>query len=383
MIPLGRRRRALPLCLTLCLCLLSGLHGAVTASRPAGSAPIAPAVKAISSLPAEMALRVVDFLGSPAYKPLILTPAPAARSAAAPALDPAAAEAVVRRSLGASAAALPAAAERWAELELKAGPLLSDAQTQAALSQASLWTRQRLSPDLRAALDQKMRRLAEALSAEARTADAAAVPAGPEDRSSFARRMSRLGKPPAAEPADACAPIDLEKAVQASGLQGKIAEIKEHAQGVMTIYDFLALEPRPGRGYILGLTKDEAGHRDTYQMIGDLINFTTWDAAYRGLFGRQYPPMERFMEAITRSGLPIMMLVPKDYDKHPQAKHTRAEIDWFLAAPGERMKNVYFVFGGYDLFSEARYRADFGSLPPAERKQAMARALSAHVKSSR
>jgi hypothetical protein len=284
----------------------------------------------------------------------------------------------VRQSLEAAPPDLPAVAARWAELRIKADALIPDAQVQAAFAQAAAWTRQRLTPESRSALDQKMRRMAEALAVAPGTEAAAAVPAAAPDPASFARRAARLAKPSAAFER-----LDLDIAVKASGLQDRIAEIKEHSAGVMTIYELLAMKPSLSRGYILGLSKNEAAHKDTYQLIGDLINFTTWEPAYRGFFGRQYPPMELFMQAVTQSGQPIVMLVPQDYNNHPQAKHTSAEIDWFLADPQARMKNVYFVFGGYDMLSESRYRSDFGALPPTERKQALAAALSEHIKSAR
>lgn len=77
-----------------------------------------------------------------------------------------------------------------------------------------------------------------------------------------------------------------------------------------------------------------------------------WTDGYEemGLKKRVRTPghVEEYMTKITASGKPVVFLVPPDIMRHQGI--TRAELDWLLAHP-QRLKNVHFVFGAYDLLS--------------------------------
>lgn len=176
-------------------------------------------------------------------------------------------------------------------------------------------------------------------------------------------------------------PIDLERSIQASGMAPHVSELKKHSKGVMTAYDFLKMTGQLRSGYILGL----AGAQDTFNVFAEVSGLKPWSVSYRE-FGIPWSEPDHtriFMENITRSRQPIVFLVPNDYDTHPRAKLTRDEMAWLLAAPAERMANVIFVFGAYDLISSADYAAHYASKEPAQRRKEQVEALRALQRTGR
>ena len=350
------------------LCARPAFCGAAARITPAGSAySIETVGQAICTLPAPLQVRVVDFLQSPIYKSLDLSPTPEVKPTIAltlgSAIDPAAVRAAVQKSLAATPEEMPVAAQRWAELQLKTASLLPDERLRQTLAETARWARRQLQPEQQAELDKKMRQLAAALDPRI-SAGADAIefvaPDGTET-GNFAHRNARLKKP--SYGTTRFQKISLLRSIKASGLEGRIQDIRTHAQAVLTIYDFLREHPTMPPGYLLGLST----FRNASPLVAGMTGLKTWETTYRELFGRTMEgPMHEFMGFITRSGRPIVILVPNDYAGHSNAKRTRDEIDWLLAEPKERMKNVYFVFGAYDMLpvkdDAARSAADRGQI---------------------
>lgn len=218
-----------------------------------------------------------------------------------------------------------------------------------------------LRPELRTELDAKMRGMAAALGSTK------------AESSEGTDAIQKGAQTPSLQP------IDIKGSIEASGIAPHVEEIRKHSKGVMTAYDFLSMMGKLHSGYILGV----AGAQDTFNVFSEMSGLKPWSVSYRE-FGIPWSEPEHtriFMENITRTERPIVFLVPNEYSTHPRAKLTRDEMDWLLAAPQERMKNVYFVFGAYDLISDADYAAHYKSKEYSQRKEAQIAALKALQKS--
>lgn len=130
-----------------------------------------------------------------------------------------------------------------------------------------------------------------------------------------------------------------------SGLSDEqLGMISHHSKAgrPLGIDEFLATVPLERNGYILGTT---GGH--TYDAAAKATGLTHYQEVYGELYGKiRVDATDQFMDFLTRSGDPILFLVPDDALTHPQAKMTKEELEWLFAHP-DRMKDVYFVFGAY------------------------------------
>ena len=127
--------------------------------------------------------------------------------------------------------------------------------------------------------------------------------------------------------------------------------IRRHSKGgrPMGMDEFLATVPLERNGYILGTT---GGH--IYDAAAEATGLTHYQEVYGELYGKiRVDATDQFMDSLTRSGDPIVFLVPDRALTHPEAKMTKEELEWLFAHP-ERMKDVYFVFGAYNVAGAGR-----------------------------
>jgi len=127
----------------------------------------------------------------------------------------------------------------------------------------------------------------------------------------------------------------------------QVESMRSHSRGFMTAYDFLKAASFGGRGTTIGVTDN----LDQYTALTRAAGMTHWKIPYRKWFGGIHSPRPaQFMDRLTAADGPIYMFLPPmilDEEAYP---NTLAELQWLLAHPG-RMKDVRFVFGGYELFS--------------------------------
>lgn len=112
---------------------------------------------------------------------------------------------------------------------------------------------------------------------------------------------------------------------------------------------------KPNEPYILGLT----AFMEATPVFASYLKGKEWPEAYQEL---RLPPAsvnetDKFMDKIARSGKPIVFFVPPNlYTYKPNPKDglfsgiTKQEMEWLMSHP-ERCKNVYLVFGAYDMLN--------------------------------
>lgn len=139
----------------------------------------------------------------------------------------------------------------------------------------------------------------------------------------------------------------MEEMFEAAGLGGQLDHFRAHAGHVETIYEYAGVHRSIGSGYMLAPDRFR-GVSEFYPARGGIAH---WSEGYREHRLLTYGPNHtaNYLEAITATGKPIIFLVPPNV--LTKQGITRDEMLWFLAHP-EKMKNVRFVFGAYDVFSE-------------------------------
>ena len=114
------------------------------------------------------------------------------------------------------------------------------------------------------------------------------------------------------------------------------------------------------RGNALGVQvlRDEAPHIYHYDAACAAFNLRScMEFEYYFNIGgtgsaQTYVPLQ--MQRIVDDPVPSVFFVPPKLMTHPDAHMTRAEMQWFLAAP-DRARNSYFVLGLYDLQPDPRF----------------------------
>ena len=148
-------------------------------------------------------------------------------------------------------------------------------------------------------------------------------------------------------------PTDMNAAVKASDLtQDQLNIMLLNSRGFQAAEEFAANPLRDSgkasrdglHGYLLGLGmfQDLASFRAAY--ASGMRPFV--DGYEHAFHATQEAQTERYLDFITASGEPVTFLVPPHAMTSSLGHVTQGEFKWLFAHP-ERMKNVTFVFGGY------------------------------------
>ncbi|HOW43196.1 MAG TPA: DnaJ domain-containing protein [Candidatus Omnitrophota bacterium] len=162
-------------------------------------------------------------------------------------------------------------------------------------------------------------------------------------------------------------PVDFEREVQLSGLSAaQIAAMRAKSAGVISIYDYLEnlASFRNRDGEALGITTYHS--QDDYSALALAGDLKEWMSEYDRRYGDREDHTTRYLNEITSEGRPIVFFVPEAVlgdSKVEQGSVTSHEMQWFLDHP-EQMKNVYFVFGAYQLIRDSDYQSLFHDARP-------------------
>lgn len=138
----------------------------------------------------------------------------------------------------------------------------------------------------------------------------------------------------------------LEDSVHRSGLTESQSQlIQQHSAGLMNFKDFLPFWTT-AQGYLLGLS------HIMYNAVASPRGLLHWADGYpkHRIYPKAIDRTEKYMNAITSTNEVIVFLVPTALMTRESI--TQEEMNWLLVQPQERMRNVIFVFGAYDFFSE-------------------------------
>ena len=140
-------------------------------------------------------------------------------------------------------------------------------------------------------------------------------------------------------------PKGLEYYLEKSGLgNDQIRLLKDKGAGILTVNEFLDRRKdiiKDG-GISIGLSGD------LYKGISEASGLSSWDSVYLKLWGDFEEKTDEFMEHITSSNKPVVFFIPADLLTHRERGITKKEFEWLLKDEA-KLKNVYFVFGLYDL----------------------------------
>lgn len=146
-------------------------------------------------------------------------------------------------------------------------------------------------------------------------------------------------------------PRPLSEELARTGLSSdQIGALTKHSRGFMTVQDFLRSAPVPaGSGVAaLGVTDN----LDQYTALVRAAGLVHWKTLYRKWLGSiRNPRADEFMTHVTGADRPVVMFLPPKILEPENYPFTSEELRWLLAHP-ERMKNVQFVLGAYEMFSK-------------------------------
>ncbi len=143
-------------------------------------------------------------------------------------------------------------------------------------------------------------------------------------------------------------PKSLTQALASSDVNAAtLATLKNHSAGVVGLKELFQRHDLKD-AFVLGLS----GLRWQYNIIVEYMHFLGWQRAY---YEVEIDPLREgnmtptFMERLTALDHPIVFLVPNATHSYGKGDSvTLNEFHWLLQHP-DRMKNVTFVFGAYDL----------------------------------
>ncbi|MDH5533813.1 MAG: hypothetical protein OEX81_05315 [Candidatus Pacebacteria bacterium] len=170
----------------------------------------------------------------------------------------------------------------------------------------------------------------------------------------------------------------------------KLKELFRNAKWVGTGTEFVYLLKKsesnmgPHDPFVLGLSKKF----DITGSFAKELRGDEWEASYGKLGINPDDPnhTSNFMEAITE--LPdrdIVFFIPPQVFSHPEVlsrgggQVTRNEIQWLLDNP-EKAKNVFLVFGGYDLVDKEGHRQLYGIVGKDYRQEEIQEELTQIIK---
>lgn len=137
----------------------------------------------------------------------------------------------------------------------------------------------------------------------------------------------------------------LEEHLIESDLGPSVEVLRTWSRGILSAREFLEQRHSFGPGYLLGID----GPTQTSQMFSGPYGLKHWPQGYSEF--RIYPKaVDRtpaYMAKLIASGKPIVFFVPAGLMKRKSI--TQEEMLWLLENPSERLKNVTFVFGMYEV----------------------------------
>ncbi|MBI4919225.1 protein kinase family protein, partial [archaeon] len=144
----------------------------------------------------------------------------------------------------------------------------------------------------------------------------------------------------------------LEQELSLSGLNSEqIRLLRTESSGVIDVEEYLQRIPEFKGDYGLGITN----YRYAYVALTKLGGLVDWEEAYQDFFGNTEPKTGQFMNRLTSSDKKTVFFVPRNVFGYLDYSITKSELYWLLENP-ERMKNVVFVFGAYDLIPQERLK---------------------------
>lgn len=139
-------------------------------------------------------------------------------------------------------------------------------------------------------------------------------------------------------------------AIKASDLDAKTIQfLSSHSRGIFSIGDLLKQKPFEG-GFALGLSAQDG----QYEMISERMNVSAWPEAYayfRIDWKKEKNHTAIFLGKITSTNEPIVFVLPNTLISYNKPSITKNEFIWLMNNP-DKMKNVYFVLGGYELITD-------------------------------
>ncbi len=149
-------------------------------------------------------------------------------------------------------------------------------------------------------------------------------------------------------------PVDVAAEAAATGFGLQLEKFQRYGRAVMDPQDFLRQYEQNLGGALLGMTKDH--HRPLYQGYANATGLEPWWEGYRRLgidAANDSQHTAHYMERITATGEPVVFLVPRGlYHSTTALSFTATEMEWILAEPETRARNVVFVFGAYEMIPE-------------------------------
>ncbi len=140
--------------------------------------------------------------------------------------------------------------------------------------------------------------------------------------------------------------IDLEEEMLLSGLTAvEIELIKLHSAGIYNVRDFLQrAKSLPMEATIIGLH-----HKNIISGVKEALKCKDYRDAYFRLFNNFFA-RDDFLERLIAEDKPVIFLVPRKLFG-PKQGVTAEEMRWLLKN-FTQMKNVHFVFGAYQSYSQ-------------------------------
>jgi len=163
-----------------------------------------------------------------------------------------------------------------------------------------------------------------------------------------------------------------ELALDESRLVEEDLEVLSTALGerILSAEEFMERRQELKGAYALGMSK----HKGVYEAICRVCGLKEWVSAYDEKYMTAGRTAE-FLDAITAEDKPIVFFVPPGVLTNALSNHTGKEMEWFLDAAREgradALKNVYFVFGAYDMVKDDEYDNSL----PEERQRLIESAL--------
>lgn len=148
--------------------------------------------------------------------------------------------------------------------------------------------------------------------------------------------------------------LDLEVELSASELSPEaINRIRDHATAVVTVREYLRNLQEFDARFRLGFDL----YHEAWPALKLLVPKLHTGLEIYSMFGvdsARSDHSELISSRLFNAGERIIFFVPRSVFTHSQRNATARELEWFLA-DSKRMKNVVFVFGAYDLLTDAGY----------------------------
>jgi hypothetical protein len=123
--------------------------------------------------------------------------------------------------------------------------------------------------------------------------------------------------------------------------------IKKHSRGVVSLADLKSLPI--ATGFSLGLS----ARSGIYEILSERFHLKPWTLAYPEFqidWHKVKNHTEVFLNRVQATEKPVVFFLPQQTLSYTGTSITVDELKWYLQDEA-RLKNVYFVFGAYDLIT--------------------------------